>query len=140
MESISEMSETVTVRAYHNSATAGARALLDGFTEGDAVTLVAQFELDLKEGPTGDLACHCVFGLLNIGNDPDFGPTSPDAVAYFTRGNRALSVGDVIEFPRGPFAGFYAVDRLGFRRIEPPRLVRDLRPGTVPFDPSSPDP
>jgi hypothetical protein len=131
--------QTVTARVYHNSAPDLRRFAVDGFKDGDPVTLVAQLEIGLDDGPTADLACHCVFGLLNIGNDPAFGPPHPAAVAYFDRGNRALSVGDVVEFPAGPFPGFYAVAPIGFTQVEPPTIVARPRPGTVPLSPAPPE-
>jgi hypothetical protein len=131
--------QTVTARIYHNSVWDRGRAPLYGFEDGNPVTLVAQLEIGLDDGPSADLACHCVFGLLNIGNDPAFGPPHPAAVAYFERGNRALSVGDVVEFPAGPFPGFYAVAPSGFTRIAPPAIAAEPRPGTVPLCPEPPE-
>lgn len=48
---------------------------------------------------TGTDICEEVFRLLNVGDDPTFNESGPDprAVQYRMRGNRSLSVGDVIQ-------------------------------------------
>ncbi|HEY0697395.1 MAG TPA: hypothetical protein VGD43_06255 [Micromonospora sp.] len=37
-----------------------------------------------------------VYRLFNVGHDPQFGTPDPRAVVYRERGNRSLSVGDVV--------------------------------------------
>ncbi len=84
---------------------------------------------------TDPAVCEAVFRLLNVGDDPEFTGGKPDqeAVAYRTRGNRALSIGDVVALETSAGRVFYAVARVGFDPIEEPAIVHEARPGTQPL-------
>lgn len=118
---------TVRVRAFHNI-DAGFLA----YKPSDRVTLVFAAA---EPAAAPEAICEALFELLNIGDDPALGTPDPRAVAYRERGNRSLSVGDVVAVdkrPDGP-ADFYAVASTGFTSIAEPRIVATAYIGTTPL-------
>lgn len=112
------MSDTIHVQAFHNLASS-----FLGYHPGARVVRV--FAAD--QPTTGDVAavCDSVFMLLNIGDDPQYGPPDPRAVEYRARGNRSLSIGDVIALSCGPDADpdYYAISSAGFLPVQTPNIV-----------------
>jgi hypothetical protein len=67
--------------------------MVHGYRPGHLLVPVDKFDVDSpSENLLDDL-----FRLFNVGDDPDFGPPDEHALAYRQRGNRSLSVGDVIQ-------------------------------------------
>src|SRR5262249_4822114 len=101
--------------------------MLDGYEPTHPITLVYETEMS----PRHDLdACEKVFELLNIGDDPDFGTPDPTAVEYRARGNRSLSVGDVVSVD----GRFYACGRVGSTALRrSPTVIVRAEPGTTPL-------
>jgi hypothetical protein len=76
--------------------------------------------------------CDFVFWLFNVGEDTD-----PHARAYRERGNRSLSVGDVVQIEQH----WFAVAAIGFTAIAAPlRLDGPARPLSTRIDLTAPDP
>ncbi len=117
------------VRIYHNVSQdelGRSLSMLDGYTEGDPLVLVAEYD-----APTFSTAgaIDAAWRVFNVGDDPEFGIPDPTAVEYRKRGNRSLSVGDVVEVE----GDFYAIDNVGQRLIdEPTHVIRHLH-GTNPM-------
>jgi hypothetical protein len=73
---------------------------------------------------TADIdACELVFELLNIGHDADYSEPNPDAVAYRARGNRSLSVGDLVSVD----GRWFSCGRFGWSLLEAEPLVVAVR-------------
>lgn len=76
------------------------------------------------------------FQIFNVGDNPSFGTPDPRAVAYRLRGNRSLSVGDVVAVDDR----FFTCSHLGWRMLDAPpaiidrgvRAVTPFRPTPVP--------
>jgi hypothetical protein len=119
------------VAAYHNVALDPAgrhKGLVDGFQVEHPVSLVFATELSDQ---AHEAACEEVWRLLNVGHDGDHGTADPDAARYRERGNRSLSVGDVIAVD----GVFYACGPNGWHDLrDVPTIVHraDVR-GTVPL-------
>lgn len=122
------MSDTIHVQAFHNLAPS-----FGGYAPG--ARMVRVFAAD--QPTTGDVAavCDAVFMLLNIGDDPQFGTPDPRAVEYRARGNRSLSMGDVIALSCGPEADpdYYAISPAGFIPVGAPNIVTAACHGTTPL-------
>lgn len=99
--------------------------MLDGFEINHSLTLVSV--ISSLEAPSVIDALERVYFLLNVGDDPEYGNPDPVSLLYRARGNRSLSVGDVIQID----SLWYAVGRYGWKEINPPYFLtkRDL-PGT----------
>ncbi|MFC6094363.1 hypothetical protein [Saccharothrix lopnurensis] len=115
----------VDIRVFHNLHD---RALLVGY-QGQPVAEV----LTYREPPSArsrdlDLV-ESAFQLCNVGDDPAFGKPDPRAVRYRHRGNRSLSIGDVVAVD----GRFHACQRIGWRRIPEPRQLNERRHGTTPL-------
>lgn len=130
---VADVAPPVLVRAYHNiGADIDGRhvAFLDGYQAGDPVVCVFT-ALAIGERYGSDLAaCEDMFRLLNIGHDPDMGTPDLRAVDYRRRGNRSLSVGDVVAVDDR----FYACAPVGFVPLaSAPSVCVQTRYGTTPL-------
>ena len=84
------------VTVYHNVALDGAGrhlGILDGYQAEHPVTPVFATDLPDADDIT---ACDQLYRLLNVGEDPSLGDPDPRAVAYRQRGNRSMSIGDLV--------------------------------------------
>jgi hypothetical protein len=79
------------VTVFHN---VSRHAMLTGYERGDVLVPVATWTVRPWHDP-GKTA-EAAFALLNVGDDPAFGPPDPRAVEYRDRGNRSASVGDLV--------------------------------------------
>jgi predicted RecA/RadA family phage recombinase len=125
------LTRTVKVRAYHN--VAGDQG--EPYKPGDVLVPVAAWDVPAGQDPL--CVAEGVYELLNVGDDPDLG--TPDkrlraiAVEYRERGNRSVSLGDVVCIGEE----WFAVARGGFTRVEKePGLFSlvPLWPGSSPMD------
>ena len=117
----------VTVRVFHNNHTP--ESFLRGFTPGQTVTEVAAFTL-APHRKSDLVVADKVFWLFNIGDDPAFGTPDPAAVNYRARGNRSLSVGDVVAVD----GRFHSCDPSGWTVLAtPPTIDPHAVPGTAPL-------
>ncbi|WP_194923165.1 hypothetical protein [Catenulispora pinisilvae] len=126
-----EDDQTADVRAFHNldnrfDAYAPGHRLHEVFT--DTVADVDPYDI-----------CDDVWTLLNIGEDPTFGPPDPRAVDYRRRGHRSLSIGDVVAVGVGVGVGvgeqFFAVADGGFTRItERPTILSGNEASDLDFE------
>lgn len=79
------------------------------------------------------------YRLCTVGHDPEFGPVDARASHYRERGNRSLSVGDVVAMTTDPTADedqavFYAVAPAGFAKLDTAPTIDDhASPGTTPI-------
>ncbi|MDU0293754.1 hypothetical protein [Saccharothrix longispora] len=131
----------VTIRVFHNL---NDRALLVGYQGQPVAEVLAYREPPTSRSRDVDLV-ESAFQLCNVGDDPEFGQPDPRAVRYRHRGNRSLSIGDIVAVD----GRFYACQRIGWRRIPQPRQLNERRHGTTPLhrdqrptpetDPRSPD-
>jgi hypothetical protein len=113
------------LRIMHNT---NRLALALGYAPSDHVVEVYAFDYT---GAEGDLdACEAAFEMFNIGHLSDHGTAEPDAIAYRERGNRSLSVGDVVACD----GQFYACGVAGWREIAPPRTTVRTLHGTTPLN------
>ncbi|MGM1063107.1 hypothetical protein [Saccharothrix sp. Mg75] len=115
----------VTIRVFHNLHD---RALLVGHQGQPVAEVLAYREPPSTRSRDVDLV-ESAFQLCNIGDDPEFGRPDPRAVRYRHRGNRSLSIGDVVAVD----GRFYACQRIGWRRIPAPRQLNEQRHGTIPL-------
>lgn len=115
----------VPVRVFHNNDVP--TSMLDGYKPGHTVTEVYLY----VEDPHDDhVLLDRAFDLLSIGRDPEYGTPDERAVEYRGRGNRPLSVGDVVAIDDR----FYAFDGGGRRRLDKqPTIRQHAAPGTVPL-------
>lgn len=122
------MSDTIHVQAFHNLSPS-----FLGYRPGARMARV--FAAD--QPTTGDVAAvgDHVFMLLSIGDDPQFGTPDPLAVEYRARGNRNLSMGDVVALSCGPDADpdYYAISSAGFIPVEVPNIVTVTGRCTIPL-------
>ncbi|GAA1308932.1 hypothetical protein [Saccharothrix xinjiangensis] len=115
----------VGIRVFHNSSD---RAMLSGYLGQPVVEVLTYQEPPASRTGDVDLA-ESAFQLCNVGDDPEFGRPDPRAVRYRRRGNRSLSIGDVVAID----GRFYACQRIGWRRITEPRQLHERRHGTTPL-------
>jgi hypothetical protein len=121
------------IRVYHNVARDPAGrplGMLDGYAPDHPVALVAELHLPTTGVAPMDAASTLatVFRLFNVGDDPEFGTPDPHAIEYRSRGNRSLSVGDVVAVGDRHFA----CARISWDPIDPPRIEPIRVPGTNP--------
>lgn len=121
---------TMNAKVYHNVARDDAGrhlGILDGYQPEHPVTLV--FTTDLP--PSDEMAaCEELYRLLNVGDDPAFGQPDPRAEAYRRRGNRSLSMGDLVSLD----GRFYACAEHGWKPLDTePTVVQARVPGTTPL-------
>lgn len=113
------------VTIFHNVATdhqGRHLGMLDGYGAGHPVIMVARYETEASD------PCDEAYFLFNVGHDPEFGKPSLIAQEYRFRGNRSLSVGDVVEYDRR----YYACASAGWEPIDRPHIL-NLH-GTAPMD------
>jgi hypothetical protein len=106
------------INVYHNVAQDYAGrplGMLDGYEITHELALVATVQVAEERGVQYADSEHAeaMFHLFNVGDDPEYGTPDPIAQEYRFRGNRSLSVGDVVEID----GRAYAVGRVGYRRI-----------------------
>ncbi|UVS80591.1 hypothetical protein [Actinokineospora sp. UTMC 2448] len=112
------------VRIYLNSAPDAFR----GYRPQHEVVEVAAYLATRHDGVLDD-----AFHMFNVGDDPCFGPPDPRAVTYRLRGNRSLSVGDVIALDDE----FHSCEPAGWRALTTPPLITDMHaPGITPLQPT----
>ncbi|KOV84793.1 hypothetical protein [Nocardia sp. NRRL S-836] len=117
--------EAVPVRVFHNNDASA--SLLNGYQPGSTVTEVYLY---IEDALDDHVLLDRAFDLFNIDPDPELGAPDERAVEYRSRGNRSLSVGDVVAVGDR----FYAVDHTGWRRLGDQPLIRQQASrGTVPL-------
>ncbi|GGM67677.1 hypothetical protein GCM10012275_42840 [Longimycelium tulufanense] len=115
------------VRVYHNLSPA---AMVFGYGRTDRCVLVYAYDEPIPTPAPSDLdRLERIFELFNVGKDPEFGTPDRRAVDYRARGNRSLSVGDVVALDDR----VYACAATGWVAIAPPPVEGRSRPGTTPF-------
>lgn len=116
------------VRVFHNNH--AHNALLYGYDDGQTVTEVFSYTTRPRSGTNDHTLAEEAFELFNIGDDPTYRAPDPRAVDYRARGNRSLSVGDVIAVD----GRFHACDTVGWRElIGAPPVQQTATPGTTPL-------
>jgi hypothetical protein len=101
------------VRVYHNL-----DARFAPYRQGHRLALAYECE---QASVLMTQAPYQLFDLFNIGDDPRFGTPDPRALAYRARGNRSLSVGDVLALTDSAGGWIhFTVTATGFRTIHPP--------------------
>lgn len=118
----------LTVDIYHNVAVdaAGVHLGFMGYEAAHSLLRVFRYETEVTmRGPSA--VCEEAFWLFNVGDDPEFSTPdrrTPDrrATYYRFRGNRSLSIGDVVSF-RGLF---FACASHGFTQLKARPLILDL--------------
>ncbi len=122
---------TVRVEAFHNLDTEA-----DRYQHGHRVTRVFA-----TQEPGGEPAAVCaeIHRLLTIGDAPCGRRPDPRAVAYRRRGNRGLSLGDVIAIS-GPTGTAYYALTLTYAPVRPPHRTDEPFYATVPLrdEPAAP--
>ncbi|HEU0130813.1 MAG TPA: DUF3846 domain-containing protein [Mycobacteriales bacterium] len=119
------------VTVYHNT-NREALAPSRGYQHGDPLTLVARYH---TIATSVDAVLDRAWFLFNVGDDPDFGPPAPVAVAYRERRNRSLSVGDVLAVTDGNV--FAVASPSGFTWVETLTVTNATTHGTTPLDGAS---
>jgi hypothetical protein len=110
---------TARVRVFLNNAFGG--SFLRGYQAGNTVTEVFAYDETNLDAETDDLVlAERAFELLNIGDDPSFGAPDQRAVDYRCRGNRSLSVGDVIAIDDR----FWSCDSFGWRELDEQPVIQ----------------
>lgn len=118
---------TARVRVFHNY---NFRDGVRGHQPGHRMTEVYAYdETDL--GPEDDdmVLLERAFELFNVGDDPDRGEPDTRALVYRERGNRSLSVGDVVAVDQR----YYACDPFGWRELEDLSIQQQQTDGTTPL-------
>lgn len=121
---------TVRVEAFHNLDTEA-----DRYQHGHRVTRVFAIQ-----EPGGEPAAVCaeIHRLLTIGDAPCGRRPDPRAVAYRRRGNRGLSLGDIIAIT-GPTGTAYYALTLTYAPVRPPHRTDEPFYATIPLrDESAP--
>jgi hypothetical protein len=113
------------IRAYHNVAVDSVGrplGILDGYRPEHPVALVFETDIPIKVETPAE-AVEIVWMLLNVGDLVGGDDFTPDrrAVTYRERGNRSLSVGDVVEID----GQFYAAGQMGFNSLDGAPTVTD---------------
>jgi hypothetical protein len=115
----------VGIRVFHNLSD---RAMLSGYLGQPAVEVLTYHEPPTARTCDVDLV-ESAFQLCNVGDDPEFGDPDQRAIRYRNRGNRSLSIGDIVAVD----GRFYACQRIGWRRITEPKQLHERRHGTTPL-------
>lgn len=110
------------VRVFHN---ADRTAMAGGYTAEHAVVEVYAYD-DTNVTSDTEL-CERAFELFNGGDDG--GSVDHRALEYRDRGNRSLSVGDVVAID----GRCHACMPIGWQPIAPPRQIQAAQPGTAPL-------
>lgn len=123
--------DEVRADAYHNNDT----EFFEPYTPPQTLTRVFTRVWRTNAPIVPAMACEQIFELLNIGDDPAFGIPDPQAVSYRKRGNRSLSIGDVVSLtPAGAPTFWYALTRRGWEPIAAaPTIAPSTRRGTCPL-------
>jgi hypothetical protein len=108
-------------------------AMAFGYATGQPVVEVARY--DDAESENAEAALHRAFQIFNVGDDPEFGPVDPRAVAFRERGNRSLSVGDLVELDRT----MYACGRDGWDPVDFPMVISVSIRGITPLNAAEPE-
>lgn len=117
----------VRVRVFHNTTTDGR---LFGYKPDHQVVEVYSYDDPDVVATTRDSAvADRAFHLFNVGHDPEFGIPDHRACDYRARGNRSLSMGDVV----GIDNRFYACASSGWSPIDTPAMADIAQPGTTPM-------
>ncbi|WP_309117053.1 hypothetical protein [Saccharothrix sp.] len=116
----------VTVLVLHN---ADDQALITGYRRQPVIPVLRFQEPPAARTNDIDLAEHA-FALCNIGDDPEHGAPDPRATDYRRRGNRSLSIGDVVIVD----GRAYACQPRGWLRIPKPAQTLVRRHGSTPLD------
>lgn len=115
----------VWIRVFHNNN--APTSITNGYEPGQAVTEVFTY---VEDSVDDRVLLGRAFDLFHIGHDPEFGTPDGQAVEYRDRGNRPLSVGDVVAINDR----FYTFDRVGCPQvIERPPIRQRACHGTVPM-------
>ncbi|WP_424534233.1 hypothetical protein ACOZ38_28480 [Sphaerisporangium viridialbum] len=121
--------DQISVKVFHNlmfiqfSAT---RPYPGEYLAGDPIVQV--FATTAPAGSDSCAVCEEVFHLLNVGDDPTFGTPDARAIAYRARGNRSLSVSDLVCVGDA----WYACASTGFDPVPEPRIVSGGWAGSTP--------
>ncbi|GGM73629.1 hypothetical protein GCM10012275_50450 [Longimycelium tulufanense] len=113
------------VHIYHNT---NRKAMIDGYQHDHDVVLVAHY--DDCTAPDHIAACNKAFALYNADHNPDVTEPDPHVTQYRERGNRSLSVGDVVACDDH----FFACQNSGWSAIAEPTVAWLSMPGTTPLD------
>lgn len=115
--------------------------MLDGYQPGHALVPVAEYVRDVPD--TTDFhelrkAAEEAYHVFNVGDDPDFGTPDERALVYRRRGNRSLSVGDVVRVDAGLGDAYLACASVGWVTIPAPEFfaVECKRHGTTSLEPA----
>lgn len=100
-----------------------------GGTDSSVIEVYAYDEADVTVVTTDIAVAERAFRLFNVGDDPDFGLVDHRAREYRDRGNRSLSVGDIVAVD----GRYYTCTASGWRPITPPPLVCTSQHGTTPL-------
>lgn len=116
---------TITIQVLHNAARdehGRNLGMLNGYTSGDPLIHVADLQVPASRDYRQTL--EHTYTVLNVGDDPDFGPVDSGALQYRARRNRSLSIGDVLVLDGVGFA----VASDGFVKVPlaPSQVRRDL--------------
>jgi len=124
----------ITITIWHNTAKGPSglgTAMVFGHEDGDRLVPVAVYSVDdtvvaSDARSVADDLAEDAFRLFNVGDDPDFGVPDQRALEYRARGNRSLSVGDVVQVG----ATWLAVAGTGFGYLSdaPSGLATDAEP------------
>jgi len=119
---------TARVRVFHNNDVR--ESFLRGYQAGQTVTEVFAYDQPTLDTDDLGLAERAFEPLFNIGDDPSFGEPDQRAVDYRSRGNRSLSVGDVIAIDEL----FLSCDSSGWRELDQePDIQQRQQHGTTPL-------
>lgn len=133
------------ITVFHNVSTDNVGRLLgmlDGYQPGHALVPVAEYEdrsSKVEPMEAAHDAANEAYRLFNVGDDPTFGTPSVLAVDYRKRGNRSLSVGDVIHvLIRDHYSVWLACASVGWDHIEEPAFfaLECSRHGTASVEPA----
>lgn len=119
---------TARVRVFHNNDFFG--GLRGGYQADHTVTEVYAYdETDLSPEDDDMVLVERAFELFNVGDDPERGDPDTRALVYRERGNRSLSVGDVVAVDQR----FYACGSFDWRELEDLTIQQQQNDGTTPL-------